>query len=420
MRARIGFISTRLEGTDGVSLEAAKWLQVLTGLGHDCCCFCGASDWPEDKVHLVPEAHFLHPEISQINRELFNEKKRNPDTTRFVFDFKEHLKRELQAFVEGFGVELLVVENAVSLPMNVPLGLALTEFVGETSIPFIAHHHDFWWERTRYASSPAEDWLRAAFPPVFQSVEHVVINSVAARELAFRKGVGSILIPNVMDFERPPSLPGSYTDDLKRKFDIDPDEFLILQPTRVVPRKRIERAIELLRYLEERCVLLVTHDTGDEDADDYADYLRRFADVLQVRLILAPERFGHRRGRTTEGRKVYSIADAYQNAALVTYPSLIEGFGNAFLETVYYKRPLFMGAYEIFQGDILPRGFRVIAFQDFIDSQSVRAVRRILRDPSVAAEWTEENYSLARRHYSYETLAKRLESLIGQCLGFRR
>ena len=32
---RVGFISTRLNGTDGVSLEVEKWAKVLTRIGHE-------------------------------------------------------------------------------------------------------------------------------------------------------------------------------------------------------------------------------------------------------------------------------------------------------------------------------------------------------------------------------------------------
>jgi lactate dehydrogenase-like 2-hydroxyacid dehydrogenase len=35
-RRRIGIIATRLAGTDGVSLETAKWVKVLTALGNEC------------------------------------------------------------------------------------------------------------------------------------------------------------------------------------------------------------------------------------------------------------------------------------------------------------------------------------------------------------------------------------------------
>ena len=42
---RIGFISTRFHGTDGVSLEASKWGKVLEkDLGHECFWFGGKLD----------------------------------------------------------------------------------------------------------------------------------------------------------------------------------------------------------------------------------------------------------------------------------------------------------------------------------------------------------------------------------------
>lgn len=44
MNQRIGFVSTRFAGTDGVSLEAAKWAEVLEQEGHECYWFAGELD----------------------------------------------------------------------------------------------------------------------------------------------------------------------------------------------------------------------------------------------------------------------------------------------------------------------------------------------------------------------------------------
>lgn len=38
---RIGFVSSRLSTTDGVSLEAEKWSHVLARLEHQCFYFAG-------------------------------------------------------------------------------------------------------------------------------------------------------------------------------------------------------------------------------------------------------------------------------------------------------------------------------------------------------------------------------------------
>ena len=44
---RIGFVSTRIAGTDGVSLEIEKWTRVLEDrIGMECCYICGECDRP--------------------------------------------------------------------------------------------------------------------------------------------------------------------------------------------------------------------------------------------------------------------------------------------------------------------------------------------------------------------------------------
>ena len=64
----IGFISTRIAGTDGVSLETGKWVEVLEEMGYICFYFAGELDTPKDLSMLSPKAHFTHPEIAFINQ----------------------------------------------------------------------------------------------------------------------------------------------------------------------------------------------------------------------------------------------------------------------------------------------------------------------------------------------------------------
>ena len=59
MRKRIGFVSTRFSVTDGVTLEAAKWAEVLEENGHRCYWFAGKlAEGAERRSLLVPEAFF--------------------------------------------------------------------------------------------------------------------------------------------------------------------------------------------------------------------------------------------------------------------------------------------------------------------------------------------------------------------------
>jgi glycosyltransferase involved in cell wall biosynthesis len=300
--------------------------------------------------------------------------------------------------------------------MNIPLGLAVTEVIVESDLPTIGHHHDFSWERKRYAISGAEDYLRAAFPPTVRQIHHVVINSFAQKELALRTGLSATLIPNVMDFETPPPEKDNYCQDMRQELGIDQDEHILLQPTRIVPRKRIELSIELARRINDKCVVLISHRSGDE-GKGYEAYLREYAKLLGVKVIFGAERFDYLRGKSPDGKKVYSLVDAYLQSDIVTYPSRVEGFGNAFLETVYYRRPIVMSTYEIFKTDIQPKGFKIIGFGDYIDNVCISASRDILSNPTKASELTDHNYAIARRYYSFNTLEYLLTSLLNECLG---
>ena len=221
----------------------------------------------------------------------------------------------------------------------------------------------------------------------------------------------STLIPNVMDFDHPPKCADGYGDSLRQSLCIEDGSWFLLQPTRIVPRKRIEQAIELVRRLGQPATLVISHHAGDE-GHAYEVYLREFAEAMQASVVFAAEHFGYERARTEDGRKIYSLADAYQQADLVTYPSRLEGFGNAFLEAIYFSRPLLMSNYDIFKTDIRPKGFEVIGFDDFINRETVERARNILADPASREGVVRKNYRLGRKYYSYSVLRRRLDTLI--------
>jgi mannosylglucosylglycerate synthase len=410
-KMRAGFVSTRFSGTDGVSLEAAKWVETLQKLGHECFFFAGESDWPAERSYVVPEAHLAHPDVQALAIELFERHHRSRSTSEMVTRLTRHLKKHLERFIRKFNPQVLIVENALSLPMNIPLGLAITEFTAETGLPVIAHHHDFTWERERYAVDAAADYLRAAFPPTLEQVHHVVINSYAKQQLALHAGVSSTVIPNVMDFEQDPPQPDEYCSRFRHDLKIKPDQYILLQPTRIIPRKRIEKAIELARRIELDCVLVVTHGSGDE-GHDYKTYLQEYASLLGVDLRLAADRCGPRRSYTKDGQQIYSLFDVYQQADLVTYPSQLEGFGNALLEAVYYRKPILTSTYRILKTDIQPKGFRFIEFDDYFRPDFLRQVQQVLLDPSSVNEIIEHNFETGQRYYSYSVLEEQLVNLL--------
>ena len=411
---RLGFVSTRFDGTDGVSLETRKWAQVLERLGQSVFYFAGVSDQPEESSFVVPEAHFLHKDVQAIADISYRSSTRPPEITHRIHELRSHLKGKLYEFIKKYDVELLIVENALSIPMNIPLGLALAELIAETGIPVIGHHHDFFWERKRFLVNCISDYLEMAFPPRLASIHHVVINSLAAAEMGKRRGIDVIVIPNVMDFDNPPAVPDEYTASIRTDLQVSPDEFFFLQPTRPLQRKGIEYALELIRRLDLQARLVISHAGGDEGGE-YMKHMRVLAELMDVRVNFVSDIIKTERGETKDGRKIYTLGDVYPAADLVTYPSLLEGFGNAFLEAVYYRRPIFMNNYTIYSIDIKPKGFRAVEFNGFVTDKTVQQVQKVLQDREFAKEMTEHNYELGKQFYSFTVLEQHLRVLLHSC-----
>lgn len=400
----IGFIGTRIAGTDGVSLEIEKWAQVLDRNRYNCFYFAGRVDRDGAVSKQVDEAHFEHPEIAEISRRVFGVNRRSRETSKRIQDQKGYLKRKLYDFIDRFEIDLIIPENALTIPMNIPLGLAVTELIGETAIPTIAHHHDFYWERDRFLINACQDYLNKSFPPDLPSIRHVVINSLASKQLSYRLGISNTIIPNVYDFaNEPEELPSP--EGIRRQVGLEKPDLFILQPTRIVARKWIERSIEVVRNLRlKNPRLVISHATGDEGAD-YYQRVMEYADNMGVKIVPCDHLIG---SNQPNSQKTYSIDDIYRSADLVTYPSGYEGFGNAFLEAVYFKKPIVVNRYSIYIVDIEPKGFDVLALNGFVTGKVIDRIRHLFSDKDRIAGMVKTNYDLAEKYFSYEVLENKL------------
>jgi glycosyltransferase involved in cell wall biosynthesis len=407
----VGFISTRFAGTDGVSLETTKWADVFQKEGFSCFYFAGELDRPPDCSYLVEEANFTHPDIKYIYNHCFGVHKRERRITQKIHAAKERLKDEIYSFIEKFSIDLLVPENSLTIPLNIPLGLAITEVISETGIPTIAHHHDFFWERQQFLTNGVWEYLNMAFPPHLSSIQHVTINSSGDNQLSLRTGISGTIIPNVMDFENPPPPIDDYALDVRKALGIEDDELFILQPTRVVKRKGIEHAIELVHRLGKKAKLVISHASGDEGYD-YEQRVKEYSRLLNVNTLFVSDIINEKRGRTKNGKKIYTLNDIYPHADLVTYPSTFEGFGNAFLEAVYFKKPIVVNKYSIYTYDIEPKGFSTIEIDGFVTEDAVRMTRDVLENSELCKNMVEKNYVIAARCYSYSVLRQKLKNLI--------
>lgn len=413
IRMNFGFVSTRFSGTDGVSLESRKWAGVLERAGHRTFWFCGLCDHPPESSHVIPEAHFDHPEIRAISGAIWHCDTFPSETSGEIARLRGRLHAELDEFCDRFEIDVLIPENAITIPMNLPLGLAISDFIEGSGIPTLAHHHDFYWERERFAGAAVQPYLNRAFPPTLPGIAHAVINSAAALELKRRFGINATLVPNVMDFEKPLPVPHRSRDEARASLGLAAGDRLILQPTRVIPRKGIEHAIELIHRLgDHRNKLLISHDAGDEGLD-YRNNLDALAREKGVDLRFVSDRIaGVRMNGADQAGDGFSLDDLYPLADFVTFPSLYEGFGNALLEAIYFKKPVLVNRYAVFKEDLEGCGFDLVMMDGDVSDEVVEQVRQQMESPEVFLPAAEKNFRIAADHFGYRTLEERLGGML--------
>lgn len=409
---KIGIVATRLAGVDGVTFETAKWEAVLDAMGHDLRLCAGEVDALRYQARLVPPMHFTWPPAARVTAAAFDPES-DPESVRAEINrLADLLLPVLHDWARVNALDSLIVENAWAIPMQLPLGVALRRLVEELELPTIGHHHDYWWERERFADCVVPEVLAESFPPDLPWVRHVSINSLAAEQLRARRGIRSTVIPNVFDFgERRPRRSPAVRRRLRAELGMGDRGLLVVQPTRVVPRKGIELAIEMVGRLgDPDAVLLITSPAGDEGLD-YLVQLERLAEHHHVRLAYAADRFApDEDGKPI--RPAHTLNDAYLAADIITYPSLYEGYGNALVEALYYGVPVMVNRYPVYISDIAPLGIRMIEIDGAITDATIDEVRELLANPRKIRDNARHNYLIGRKQLSYGLLRRRIRSLL--------
>ncbi len=350
------FISFRLnsEERDGVSLETDKWASVLHEMGHNVFYFSGDTKAPEFARGFTNKfAHFLS--------------KASLETTREV------LVADLLDTIKICKPDLIVAENIFCLPENIGLSMAVLKVLEETNIKCLAHCHDFWWERERF-----DDETKLTMRSIFSQLDaQIVCINTLQQETLKEMGHTVDVIPNVMDFENPPTESNGYIKWYYGAW----DKIVALVPVRLVPRKNLKLTAELIHKIEQKenkkCIVIFTHKAMDE-GKEYWDHVKQDFEPFEYHFV------------------DITLEEAYNSSDVVFYTTEYEGFGNALLETVYYKKPLVVNPYEVYKKDIKPKGFRFMEnFDGTIDNKRLNF-----------------NYEIAERHFSYRVLRKYFNGLL--------
>jgi glycosyltransferase involved in cell wall biosynthesis len=191
-------VSFRLGGTDGVSIESAKWAAALEVLGWKTVTVAGSG--PVDIC--LPGLAIEAPEPPS--------------------------RAEVETALAA--ADLVVVENLCSLPLNPRAADVVAAACAGR--PTVLHHHDLPSQRPHLAHFPQ--------PPDDAAWVHVTINELSRQELA-SYGITASTLYNTFD----PEPSAGHGDHTRSLLGIDENTRLLLQPTRALPRKNVAAGLAL-------------------------------------------------------------------------------------------------------------------------------------------------------------------------------
>ena len=247
---KIGMIHYKIQGTDGVSLEMNKWAKSFKELGHEV--YMLGAEVGDDNTIIHPSLHHT----SKIAKALYNYSFVNKEDFSSDEEYEEVLLREadkaekvIDAFIVDNNIDLVIPQNVWSVAMNPCVAIALERVIEKHDLDVLAQHHDFYWERkdgVNYSCDFAKEMAEEYIPPKNKEYHHVVINQQGHDTLLKKKGLESTIVPNVFDFKQHLWEVDEYNKDFKESLGFTKDDVIFLQATRIVIRKSIELAIDLI------------------------------------------------------------------------------------------------------------------------------------------------------------------------------
>lgn len=241
--------------------------------------------------------------------------------------------------------DVLIVHNVLSMHYNLPLTMALLRLAGDDIIRIVSWNHDspyFYPDYPKHLDNHPWNIIKQSH----SNIHYVVISE--SRRVQFGELYGDnkqqVVIPNGVDpirfFRLSPT-----TLRLIQEENFFRGDLLMVQPSRLHPRKNVELSIRVTAALQKRDIharLLVSgaFDPHEPESAEYHRKLKALSREMGLEkdvLIMAEHTF--RSGEHLTANRLI-IRDLYLISDILFLPSLREGFGIPLLEAGMIKLPV--------------------------------------------------------------------------------
>jgi glycosyltransferase involved in cell wall biosynthesis len=360
--------------------------------------------------HRISLLSATHPLIEEIQDEILKEHK---ETLKFK-ELKNKIKEELFEVVSELNT--CIIHNIPSMHFNFAATAAINELVDELKkVKFIFWLHDSALIRDEFKNDVKKfpfNLLHYKNP----KVTYVAPTKFRANEYAQLpeeyRIQNAIVIPNGVDVEEYVKI-DEITKLLMKKLGLSFEDYILVTPVRVTPRKNIELAIFVLDELKHlmglaKAVKLLITGPPDHQAKKmgvaYLDYLQELIARrgLQENVIFCHNLIGQKREYENREIKKWSVADVYNIADLIFIPSKEEGFGLPVIEAGASRKPIFCSRIPPFQ-ELIRDDIEGYMFDLNDDPKSIafRIYREFLTDK------VETNFNNVIKRFSWDAIIEK-------------
>ena len=351
---RIGIIhySAPKKEIGGVEIVIDEHIRFLSNMGHKISLIYGSGGGLKNSnvtEYQVPLLSSNGPEVMKVQKSILKKK----DATKDFIELKNKIKDELIRILPK--LDVCIIHNMPSMPFNFAATAAINEITEETKIKFIFWLHD----SILLREECNEDFHKFPYSLLHYKGKNIIyITPTDFRAKQFSELTEQFrfpsmkVIPNGVDIEEYIKIDET-TKLLLEKLGISFEDYIIVTPVRVTPRKNIELALyvidELRHFIDTQALAIKLLITGPPDhqarkqGKDYLNWLYEKIKALDLKenVIFCHDIISHEREYENGGVKKWNVADVYNIADLIFIPSKEEGFGLPVIEAGAARKPIF-------------------------------------------------------------------------------
>lgn len=399
----------------GVEVVIDYHSRVLTRYGYDVRLVFGEGGGLKNEKVEECEVPLLSPEDPRVQvtqREILA---RHEETVGFR-ELKEDIKKELRPLLSN--LDSCIVHNIPSMPFNFAATAAINELADDLKKRFIFWLHDAILVRDEW-KAPSDEFPSTLLHHRNERIVFVTPTSFRARQFEALKEPYRIdamkVIPNGVSVEEYLKIDET-TKQLMKRMGLAFDDFIIITPVRILPRKNIELALNVVHELvhlsgKKKIKLLITGPpSADPESVAYEAMLRGIIKTrrLQESVIFCHNLISFKREFSNGQVAKWSVADVYNIADLVLIPSKEEGFGLPVIEAGAARKPIFCSRIPPFQ-ELIREDIEGYMFD--LDNPPADIAFRIYR--MMLANTVDNNFDQVVAKYDWESIVlKKLAPLL--------